>query len=69
MADRHEFSSLAEWVSVHDGAIFLGVSNWLLYKGIREGTVPARRFGAKRIFIPKAFFDPTRTLTDATAVS
>jgi hypothetical protein len=47
----------------------LGVSNWLLYKGIREGTVPARRFGAKRIFIPKAFFDPTRTLTDATAVS
>ncbi len=53
----HENDSPAKLLSPKEAAIYLGVSPSLIYKMIKNGTLPARRIGEKLLNIKPADLD------------
>ena len=66
---RIAFADLSEWVSPQEVAAFLGVSYWTVYMAIQRGEIPFKRFGSKRLFIPRSYLDPQSAQTNSVHAS
>ena len=52
------FDDLPQWLTVREGAAYLGVHYYTVMSGVHQGTIPHRRVGPKIIQIPRDYFHP-----------
>jgi excisionase family DNA binding protein len=52
------FDELADFLSVEEAATYMNVCSWTVYEAVKRGEIPHRKFGRKKIRIPKSYFDP-----------